>query len=319
MTQAVPSAFTGATTGGGGEVETLYSPIDLSNLPAPQAITEVSAEEELSALLQQLGAIDPAFTNWLESDPAVKLCEAFAWRLAVEKQRRNEAIKAVMLAYATGADLDQLGANLNVKRLVLEPANPTTTPPTPAVMEGDDAFRARIQLSWEGYATAGSVGSYVFHAKSASAQVADVQVTSPAPGEVTLYVLAADGDGAAPQALLDTVTQAVTAERVRPLTDLVQVLPAQVVPYQITAQLDLYPGPDAQVVLKSAQDALAAYCASIRRIGYMVATSGIYAALQQGGVRNVTLQGWGGDLTMGAGQVGYCTATTITVAEAGGD
>lgn len=42
------------------------------------------------------------------------------------RQRVNDAAKAVMLAYSTGEDLDQLGANFNTPRLVVAPADEST-------------------------------------------------------------------------------------------------------------------------------------------------------------------------------------------------
>lgn len=289
-----------------------YSAIDLPNLPAPQSITPVSFEQEFHDLLELFQKLYPDFSTPLESDPVYKLLETFAYRLAVEKQRRNEAIKGVMLAYATGNDLDQLGANLNVQRLVIEPANTTTTPPSTAILENDNDFRQRIQLSFEQYSTAGSVGSYVYHARSASGAVADVQVTSPTPGEVVLYVMGRNGQGTADDTLLNAVKKAVTDETVRPLTDNVTVQSAIIIPYQITATLELYPGPDAEVVKKNAYNALNAYCASVHRIGYLVATSGIYAALQQPGVQTVVLNNWDGDRVPSDGHVNACSDITLT-------
>lgn len=294
----------------------IYSAIDLSGLPAPQIITDVSAETELSELLADFTARYPAYSAVVESDPVQKLCEAFAYRLSVEKQARNDAFKAVMLAYASGADLDQIGANYNVVRLTITPADPTTIPPTAAVMETDDNFRARIQLSFESYSTAGSEGGYAYFAKSASAQVADVQVTSPSPGVVTVYILSSQGDGTASADLIETVSGAITPDNVRPLTDNVTVQAASILPFTINAVLTLYPGPDASVVLAAAQDAAQAYADQVHKIGYTVATSGVYAALQQTGVEKVALTGWTGDIVSSTNQAPYCTGINISIAAA---
>ncbi|MFN1233522.1 baseplate assembly protein, partial [Enterobacter hormaechei] len=63
-------------------------------------------------------------------------------------QRVNDAVRAVFLASARGADLDQLGAAFNVSRLVINTGDPDAVPPVDPVCEDDDAFRERIQLSW---------------------------------------------------------------------------------------------------------------------------------------------------------------------------
>ncbi|MFQ3396532.1 baseplate assembly protein, partial [Enterobacter mori] len=76
-----------------------------------------------------------------ESDPAMKLLEIIVYREMVSISRFNSGVLAVLLAYAKGADLDQLGANFDVARQVVTPADETTIPPTEAVMEDDDSYR----------------------------------------------------------------------------------------------------------------------------------------------------------------------------------
>lgn len=292
-----------------------FTVVDLSQLPAPNVVEPLDFETILSAMIADLQERDPAFTALVESDPAYKILEVCAYRELLMRQRVNEAAKAVMLAYATGADLDQLGANVGVQRQVITPADDTTVPPTPAVMESDEDFRARIQLSPEGYTTAGSEGSYVFHGLGADADVKDIQAISPEPGKVTVYVLSRTGDGTSPASTIDAVTATLNGETIRPMTDEVTVLSANIVNYTITAELTLFPGPDANVVKQSAIDAVTAFSEAQRRIGYDVTLSGIYHALHQPGVQNVTLTSPTASLVLGDGQASYCTAITVTVAD----
>lgn len=293
-----------------------YTVIDLSQLPAPTIVEQLDYETILAEMIADLQARDPSFTALVESDPAYKILEVCAYRELLVRQRANEEAKAVMLAFATGSDLDQLGANVGVERLLITPANPDAVPPTPAVYESNDEFRARIQLAPEGYTTAGSEGSYAFHALSAAADVKDVQPTSPNPGDVVVYVLSRTGDGTAPQSLLDAVNAALTKEEVRPLTDNVSVESAQIINYSIVAELVLLPGPDSEVVRQAAVDAVTAYAEAQRRIGYDVTLSGLYRALHQSGVQNVRLTAPTADLVLGDGQASYCTGITVTVAGA---
>ena len=230
------------------------------------------------------------------------------------RQRVNEAARAVMLAYAAGADLDQLGANVNVERLIISAGNPDAVPPIPPVFESDDAFRARIQLSPEAYTTAGSEGSYTFHALGADADIKDVQPVSPTPGVVVVYVLSRTGDGTAPQTLLDKVAETLNAETVRPMTDNVQVMSANIVNYTIEAELTMLPGPDATVVLQSAIDAARLYADNQQRIGYDITLSGIYSALHQPGVQNVELTSPTTSIILSDGQASYCTSINVTAA-----
>ena len=292
--------------------------VDLSQLAAPAVVEALDFETILSAMVADLVTRDPSFSALLESDPAFKILEVAAYREMLVRQRVNDAARAVMLAYASGTDLDQLAANYGVSRLLITPADDTTIPPRAAVYEDDAALRARTTLSLEGYTSAGSQGSYVFHALSASGDVRDVSAVSPTPGQVTVYVLARDGSGAAAPKLLDTVEAALNAEKVRPMTDQVTVLSASIVNYTIEAELTIYPGPDSSVVLMAAQDAAAAYAEAQHRMGYDITLSGVYAALHQPGVQKVTLTSPAANIAISDGQAAYCTAITITAASAPG-
>lgn len=292
-----------------------FTVVNLSQLPAPNVVESLDFETILAAMIADLQERDPTFTALVESDPAYKILEVCAYRELLMRQRVNESAKAIMLAYATGSDLDQLGANVGVQRQVITPADDTTVPPTPAVMESDEDFRARIQLSPEGYTTAGSEGSYVFHGLGADADVKDIQAISPEPGKVTVYVLSRTGDGTAPAGTITAVTNTLNGETIRPMTDDVTVLSANIVNYTITAELTLLPGPDANVVKQSAIDAVTAFAEAQRRIGYDVTLSGLYHALHQPGVQNVSLTSPTASLVLGDGQASYCTAINVTVAD----
>lgn len=113
----------------------------------------------------------------------------------------------------------------------------TTTTSGGADVESDDSLRNRIRLQPESFTTAGSTLSYVFWALSAHQDVADVSVVSPVPGTVNVLVLLSGGR--VPEvggAELEAVTNAVSAEKRRPLTDQVSVMPVAVetVDYTVT-------------------------------------------------------------------------------------
>lgn len=174
-----------------------YTAIDLSRLPAPQVVEALDFETILTEMIADLKARDPSFSAILESDPAIKILEVAAFREVNLRARINEAAKACMIAYARGADLDNLAALTGVVRLVVDPGDADASPPIAPTLEDDESFRRRAQLALEGFSTAGPDGAYLFHALSASAKVRDVGVKSPAPGEVLVTVLSADGDGSA--------------------------------------------------------------------------------------------------------------------------
>lgn len=294
-----------------------FTAVDLSQLPPPDVVETIDYEAILAAMVADFRARNPEFSALVESDPAFKILEVAAYRETLLRQRVNEASRAVMLAYATGADLDQIAANYALQRLVLDPGDPDALPPVPPTYESDADFRRRVQLSPEGYTVAGSRGAYVFHALSADADVRDAQAISPAPGQVTVYILSRSGNGAASVDLVDAVEAALNAETIRPMTDQVTVQSAAVTQYQVIASLTVYDGPDAEVIRQSAIAAATAYVAEMHRIGYDVTRSGLFAALHQKGVQNVALTSPAADIVVGDGAAAYCTAVTVTIGGTG--
>lgn len=289
-----------------------FTAVDLSQLAAPDVVEQIDFEAILAAMLSDLRARDPEFDALVESDPAYKILQVAAYRETLLRQRVNEAGRAVMLAYAAGADLDNLGALFSQQRLVLDPGDADAIPPVPPTLEGDNDFRRRIQLSLEGFSTAGPRGAYIFHALSASGDVLDASATSPTPGDVLITILSRTGDGTAGPALVNTVQAALNDDDVRPLTDTVTVQSATIVNYTITATLYFYDGPDRAVVLASAQAAVEVYAEAQRRLGRDVTLSGIYAALHQPGVQRVDLVAPAANLVIGTNQASRVTSISLT-------
>lgn len=101
--------------------------------------------------------------------------------------------------------------------------------------ESDDAYAERIRLAPESFSVAGPEGAYIYWAKAASQNIADVKVDSPVPGEVVVYILMADGtlpsdeDIALVEAkLMDNYT--------RPLTDKVRVAAPTLTNYTVEVE-----------------------------------------------------------------------------------
>jgi phage-related baseplate assembly protein len=290
-----------------------FSAIDLSLLPAPDVLQAVDYEATLAAMLTELRARDPAFSALVESDPAFKILEVAAFYRTLAVQQLNDAARAVMPAYAAGADLDHIAARYGVERLVIDPGAPNALPPIAPVLESDDDFRRRMFLAFEGLSTAGPVGAYIFHALGADPDVADASVQSPTPGEVLVTVLSRIGDGSASAELLAAVGSVLDADDVRPLTDHVSVQGATILSYAIDATLTVLPGPDSAVVRQAAEDAVAVYAAQQHRLGRDVTLSGLYAALHQPGVQNVALNSPVADIVAGDEQAAHCNGISVNV------
>ena len=289
--------------------------IDLSSLPLPNILTSIDFDAELDALKADLITRYPSVAAALdlESEPLLKLLEVFAYRIILKSGEINAKSKGLLLAYATGSDLDHLGSNVDVYRLLISPANPNSVPPTPARYETDEAFRRRIQLSQE-RDCAGSTGAYQYWALSGDADVRDVSVLTPTAGVVELYIQSASAE-IAPQALLDTVATALDPDTHRPFTDSLSVLAATPFDFEVVAELTLYQGPDAAVVQANAQTALNTYLDQVSYLGYDATRSGLFAALHQSGVQRVNLIAPANDVVIPASRYGRCMAQTISVVE----
>ena len=296
--------------------------IDLSQLPPPDVVEPLDFETLLAERKARLLELTPeadraalAAALELESEPITILLQENAYREALLRQHINDAARAVMLASAAGADLTHLGALFGVARQVITPADATANPPTPAVFESDASLRARIQLAPESYTSCGTFEAYRFHALAARADVLDAAVLRPEPGTVRIVVLSAEGDGTPSAAQLADMLKKLQARDLRSVNDTVEVVPASVRPYSVTATLTLYPGPAAQPVIDQAQDALLAYAHATHRLGYDVSLSGIFAALHQPGVQRVTVTTPAADIVCAAHEAPQLMQMFITVAD----
>ena len=296
-----------------------FVPIDLSQLPAPQIVEQIDFElilAERKAYAISLWPVEEqaeiAARLELESEPLTKLLQENAYRETIWRQRVNEGAVANMLALAQGADLENLAANDNVERLLVQAGNPNAVPPVPEVLESDDSLRERAQMAFEGLSTAGPRNSYIFHARAADGRVADATAESPSPAVVVVTVQSLLGNGSADATLLNIVDAYLSDDDRRPVADRLTVQSAAVLPYQVHARLYLKTnGPESELILATANQRLLAYVNQRRRLAMEVSESGIHAALHVEGVRKVELDGWV-DITATPYQAPYCTGITLT-------
>lgn len=297
-----------------------FAAIDLSLLPAPQVVEQIDYEQilaERKAYAVSLWPIEEqakiAARLEMESEPLTKLLEENVYRETIWRQRVNEAATANLIAFAKGSDLENLAANYNVKRLVIQAANPTAMPPVPQLMETEDSLRERTQMDWEGLSTAGPRNSYIFHARAADGRVADATAESPSPAVVVVTVQGMSVDGTAEPELLDVVKTYLSDDDRRPVGDRLTVQAAQILRYPIKAKLYLLTsGPETEPARAAAQKRLQAYVHQRRRLGMEVSESAIHAALHVEGVRKVELENWI-DIVATPYQAPYCTDIQLTV------
>ncbi len=292
--------------------------IDLSQLPPPVVVEQLDFDTTLDARREEFASSFPPEmqdtirrTLTLPSDPGEKLLEFSTYLENLMRQRINEAALSTMLAYAHDTDLDNLAANYDVQRQIITPADNTTTPPTPAVMESDDSLRLRVQNAMETLSVAGPTGAYEAFARNADGRVADAKAISPSPACVTVSVLSTDGDGTADSALLDTVSAALNDENVRPVADRLTVQSAEIIPYLIDAVLVMEDGPQTEVIRKAAQQRASDYAVSQYRIGRTIYRAKIIGVLNSEGVDNIILNSPADDIPVSDTQASWCTSVAV--------
>lgn len=289
--------------------------IDLTALDPPDLIDTLDFEDVYQEKLEHFRNI---YQNWsaaLESDPVVKLIELAAYREVRFRARVNDAARAVLLAFSTGADLEHLAALLDVERATIDPGNAQADPPVEPTLEGDDRLKLRTQMSIERSTVAGPFGSYMSLAMNASVDVLDVTVDRPEPGVVRLTLLSAVGDGVPARTLLETVTKALTPEDVRPLNDEVLVTAGERVDFAIDADIYVGSGPGAEAVIKARQEALDGAIASARKLGAGISLSAIYGALHPpgSGVADVELHSPTAHVVCTPRQFANCTSVALNL------
>ncbi|SNS16183.1 Phage-related baseplate assembly protein [Humidesulfovibrio mexicanus] len=158
-----------------------------------------------------------------------------------------------------------------------------------ADVEADDNFRERIQLAPAQYSVAGPDDAYVYWVRSAHQLIKDVAVVSPAPVEVELYPLLADG--AVPeQSMLDLVSATVLQKSRVPLTDRVSVKAPVVVEYpiEITWWLEARQSASLAPIATAVNAAVAAFAAWQRaKLGRDITPSELIRQVQSAGVKRV--------------------------------
>ena len=236
---------------------------DLTQLPPPEVVENLDFETILQVHRADLLARYPeaAAVIDLESEPLNKLLQAHAYRELLYRQRVNEAARAHLLAFATGADLDHKAAFYGLTRLA---------------GESDERLRARVQLRIKSLAGNGTREAYELTAMTASQNVRDARATQPFPGRVHLLLWC--HDAAQAEATLATVVAAINADDGRPLGVPVTVALARPRSINITAAIEREAGAPAdlaQRLVVTLADALAAYA----RLGRDVPRSWITARL----------------------------------------
>ncbi|MCA7965724.1 baseplate J/gp47 family protein [Burkholderia cenocepacia] len=287
--------------------------IDLSALDPPDLVETLDFEEVYQRKLEHFKRIYPDWSAALESDPVVKLLELAAYEEIRFGARVNDAGRAVLLAYATGADLEHLAALWNLKKEIVDPGDPEAHPPIPVTYERDERLRLRTQMGIERASTAGPSGAYRSLAMDASADVADVRVDRPEGGVVRVVVKSYSNGGIASAPLLDTVRRALTPEDRRPLNDVLLVVPARPIEYAVVADVYIGRGPDPGVVLAARRQDLDIAVAAGEALRVGMPRSAVTGALhpKASGVVRVDLKSPAADVICAIDEFARCTSIVL--------
>jgi phage-related baseplate assembly protein len=288
--------------------------IDLTGLPPPSLLETPDAEAYLASLkadfVREWDAIRgdrPAIdVLTLDHEPVTGLLRVAAECRRFMTGRINDAARAMLIAYATGADLDHVGALFGVARMVMTPA----TSGAPAIMEDDTRFKRRIQLAPDAFSSGGPRGAYIFHGLSIDPGVYDCWAWKLAPGQVEVVLAGPNGADVSNDIVAKLVDHFAHDDKV-PLTDAVSVVRAQRLDYTVAATLFLSRGPDPALVAATSEAALRRYAASRFRIARPVYASGLNAALTSTGIETVIRLSPPGDVLVSDREIAVLTAVDL--------
>lgn len=299
--------------------------INVGDLPKPEVIETLDFETTVSTYKAKfvefwdavrtanpaLGLPEYDVAN-LETDPAVILIEAESYRDMLIRARVNDAVRAVLPAFATGTDLDAIAARANVVRLVTA----VNEDGEPTAYETDKQLLDRYLAAFAAPA-AGSEDGYIFQAATAWPARHDIKVLdySDEPalqrGDVVVVLLAAAGQTPSD----DDVTKVITAlgpKSARPMTDVVSVRRATVVPYRIEAKLILPRGASPANVVAARRAAAQSFADRRYFIGGRVTVSGAISALWDANVSNIIVTEPVADVTWGVDKAPRLTELVLT-------
>jgi phage-related baseplate assembly protein len=249
---------------------------DLTGFPLPAAIEELDFEVIVSAMKADLSARFPDIAPLLvlESEPAVKLIEVFAYRETLNRARINDAVRANLLAFAGTTDLDNLAVFYDIVRMI---------------GESDERLRLRVVLAIQGRSTGGTVPRYRGVALASSIRVEDAAVYRVGNDPtVHVAVFAADNDGVADAGLLAIVRAALNDPAVRMVNDTIVVASAVFSVENVVANVWLLPE-TSDTLLEALPASLKMDWEAETGLGFDLTRSWLTARLMKSGVYKVEI------------------------------
>lgn len=325
----------------------------LGLLPAPPVIQAVDYEAiraariaDMVARFQAQGI--PYDVSALETDSGVILQETGAGREQLNLNSINDAAKAVMPLYARKGNQDQLFSIQGIRRLVITPADPNTSPPTAAVMEDDDSFLARFLVAGDGNAPGLTGGGYAHVAMRAATAVRRVSLVRAGGGVVRVILQGratgagastvnqgsngaltmvwradasvANNDGSVPGAAVQAVAAALNDDwsgdpaTGSQLTDIPQVQSAVALPVDVVARAFVPMGPTLAGLLAQSVNGIVTAGQLLQLVGGGMPTDALIAAGRLAPMTKFYLDTPATDVVCAPEQVPFLRSVTVTVA-----
>lgn len=237
---------------------------------------------------------DIAITLENKAELLTKFTEALTAHLQSHFRQINEQAKQMFGMYATENDMvDLIVSQLDITRQVISHGDENAFPPIVPVMESNHNLLTRYYLAAYALASTGTRGGYRFHAmtlggrpsintespeagkivvtyqfkeNSFSGKTKDALARQVARGEVDCFILSHEGDGTAPEDLINATQTYLTSEDIGQETDLVRVKSASITRWSFAATLYVRSGLDEATVKQLAVDATQKYADEKHRL-----------------------------------------------------
>ncbi len=286
--------------------------LDFSQLALPDLVTEYitsELEKKVYADVRNFKA-----KGDLTGSVSKAILSVVAMREQTLRSEINRVLAQVQLSSATGDNLDNLALVLNTPRKYRTPETKDSSDGQDLIPESDTDFRHRASIALAQLSDTGSFKSYRYKALAAHPQVKDIKVYSTEAGRVTIKVLDHRNDGTPEQEVLNAVTAALSSTCDRPMTDIVDVGPANIINYSAAAVV-VVDCANAKPLVETAIDSnLNEYIELHNRFDTTISRSAIISTLYVDYVNNVHVYSPHCDLVTASGQAPYAKRENITLA-----
>lgn len=298
------------------------------------------AEKEVGAEVAQL------LTTGLRSpnESAALLLDAMI--LFRQQETRNDNYLALQEFSETVTDSQMIDLIVkryaNLTRQILSPADESSFPPKPAVMESDASLLLRYSLAPYGLSTTGTRMGYRFHALTIGERPqitvsvesdtvitqrfefiktdgverprdAQARMTEAYTGKIELRLLSFAGNGTASQALCDSVLAYCSRDDIGQESNTLTVKSAEVLEFEIDIEVTEYSEPN-QLIERSQMDkALQAYANEQHKLGGTIQHTRIYQIAHNHKAVDITIKKPEADMNCTWQQAPYCTGVTSLV------